>query len=1487
MTITTNTFNNVSLITPVGQLLYVFVAASDRDHHEFWDITGFAPIDYRHNYEHYYYPRINNFTSFPSQIKSGKNLVITLNGSDATKSFVNGVDVIAFTTIAQSDKNAKTVNIAEIDVKDFFATGKIDTIDSLKAEKIDAVDITESEKIYIDVVDISKTKKIDNIDYLKTEKIDAADIAKTEKIDAVNSLKTEKNNIADITKIEKTEKIDVTADITKTGGIDLADSSTTKKIDINNVDITDITKTEKIDVDVANSLETKKIDITDIAKTEKIDVVNIPTTEKITEIKLGLDGFIAKIDDNDDGIINDGKFKINKNVNPNSPLLEKRSQFVNLDNFFGSDYFYNAIGINKTTLLNSIQTLENNQKGTNKNVRMLGDAFVEYELISKQLASLRKDALYLSNSDSSALANNANSEIKLLLDNAKTEINRMGLDEDDIANIALNGLSQSQINNLQKDIILFTAQTINGELILSPTLYLTENNKKALTGYSSTTASFNINDAQLSSGGLFAANNITIDANGADIINNNNIIANGNVTITADNLTNRTNNIINAKIEAGSNGGIIDSDGNNLLGNLTITTINDIKNIGATIKANNVLNLEASGNIINSAVIFTNDNNLLKQNTNLVGENSDNADNPYQLGLGQTQNNSNSGYFVSVLGNEAEIAGGSVIISAGEDFVNLAANISATQNELVDGENSSGNVEIVAGDDINVEALALRNRSETSWGTRKKGGLTVLDNTINIGSNITAAGSIVLATTAEGVDAEGLKIVELNNQRISQIETIEEKLLHLQTKKLSLQNKLQPQNLNPQGRYSKKQHQVNIIESEISSLKNQIQEANKNFNEAASPLISGLGSNINITGSKISAQGDVNINAQNNINIVNAVDSSYHHSESHKKGSTRTTNSVQTDYVETAAKSELNGNNINLSAGSDILIQASNINIDNNLTIGRLALVDDGAGGYVKNDDGSFATVSSETVNNLTIQNATLNESHFAHSSRQYNGTAKIGAHITSTVIGTTDLVFNLLNNVIKPITKELDDHAQKDAQEFSNKRLPDSISQKVNNKIVNNIDADYFGDKKNEFKNNSLYNIKQKTFETTQQTNIAESNLNIGNNIDIKTGENVIIQASNINAGTADTTIDKSNNAIAGEVAIQADNLYIATASETELNSFEDKKTRTLSFNNFNSGSLSTNDINTEISAKNNNYNFDIANEITLSYNHNDYNKDINEINNDNPNNQTRLAYLQYIRNNNDADFGGTNLVNYTETANTNLEWHDNVRGLTDAGTAVIAVAAVAATIATAGATGFAVAGTAAAASATTLAVGATTVGVAVASSAATTAAVSATNTSMNAEGDMFKQTKDISKQTAKDTTSKESLENMATAGATAAITFGLTQGVSELTNSANAANTTNQTANAASSATQLPAINSNLTTLNLDGFPATSLASSGINNSTTLTSRFLTALQNSSIQTISSSAAQSAVKEDSLSEALKNSTQNLLINAAGEVIANNIGTS
>ena len=137
--------------------------------------------------------------------------------------------------------------------------------------------------------------------------------------------------------------------------------------------------------------------------------------------------------------------------------------------------------------------------------------------------------------------------------------------------------------------------------------------------------------------------------------------------------------------------------------------------------------------------------------------------------------------------------------------------------------------------------------------------------------------------------------------------------------------------------------------------------------------------------------------------------------------------------------------------------------------------------------------------------------------------------------------------------------------------------------------------------------------------------------------------------------------------------------------------------------------------------------------------------------------------------------------------QWADASRGLTEAGTAVVAVAAVVATVASAGSAGFAVAGTAAAANATITNVGFTTVGVAMVGAAVSTLSISAINTSMNADGSILKQGTDITKTAVKDTTSRESLKNIAIAGLTAAITFGVAQGIDALANSGNAANAAN----------------------------------------------------------------------------------------------------
>ncbi len=418
---------------------------------------------------------------------------------------------------------------------------------------------------------------------------------------------------------------------------------------------------------------------------------------------------------------------------------------------------------------------------------------------------------------------------------------------------------------------------------------------------------------------------------------------------------------------------------------------------------------------------------------------------------------------------------------------------------------------------------------------------------------------------------------------------------------------------------------------------------------------------------------------------------------------------------------------------------------------------------------------------------------------------------------------------------------------------MQDAIQQSFMDETFN----DKLKDIKNEAKDTSLYNIRQRTNISNQQTQISSTNINSGNNFNTTTSQDTTIIASNISAGTADTTPDKSHNTIAGQININAQNLTIAATQQSSLNTSEIKTTRTISFNNFNSGNLTTTTINSNLNAKNDNFNFDVANEINLSY-YGGVSEGSNKTSDDNNNTINTPNYITHIKNNNDQTNGGTNLVNYTQIENTSLEWHDTLRGLTDAGTAAAAIAATAAVIVTAGAASVGVAAaTAAGATATgTVATASAVATTAIASSAASTAAISAPNTSMNADGNILNQAKDIGRQTLKDTTSKESLENMAISGATAFITAGIAAGINELSRTADAANAAN----------------------------STQLSANQLTN-TTLTSRFTTALQQSAIQTISSTTAQSAITGESFNDTLRTQLTSLLINAAGQVVANEIG--
>ena len=413
-----------------------------------------------------------------------------------------------------------------------------------------------------------------------------------------------------------------------------------------------------------------------------------------------------------------GSFKINLNGSPNQPLVEARSQFTDVTKFFGSIYYFNQLGIDGSTVLADI---DRQTRQTGNPTKLLGDAFVESHLIISQLKTLTSDSLLLSKTTT-----DSNQQIKELLDNSIAELKRLGLN---VENVAMNGLTKDQINSLQKDIITFETTKVNGINVLAPKIYLAADTRNRLSGDGSSTNNGNLASAST----IFAKDNLTIDSSfnspGADLTNNGSIVSGGDLTLNLASLTNKTNSLSQAQIKSG--------------GNLSITAVNDIKNIGSNITSSNNINLiSRKGSILSTAIVQTNDLNLLNSKLD-----------SYQLA--RMDSARSGGNITSTLLSSASIKGKDVSISAANDVTNLAANVEAT------------NLKITAGDDINIGTLQLRNRTETRWGGKKKGGMSITDTTTNIGSDINSSGSITFTANGSGVDSETSGNLQGSNVQIT------------------------------------------------------------------------------------------------------------------------------------------------------------------------------------------------------------------------------------------------------------------------------------------------------------------------------------------------------------------------------------------------------------------------------------------------------------------------------------------------------------------------------------------------------------------------------------------------------------------------------------------------------------------------------------------------------------------------------------------------
>ena len=230
-----------------------------------------------------------------------------------------------------------------------------------------------------------------------------------------------------------------------------------------------------------------------------------------------------------------------KNVNPDSKyLLETRAKYINQKDFYGSDYFLKRIGYE--------------DKWTR--VRRLGDAYYENQLIERNIIEKL----------GTRFINGKEISIKELIDNG-TDIAKKN------ALTIGQGLTKEQIAKLDKDIVWYEYQNVDGIQVLAPKVYLSQNTLKNLNSDSRTK--------------IVGLDNTYIKTN--ELENTALISGRGNTFIEADEVNNRTLGNQLAEISGE---------------NTQIIATNNINNIGARISAKQNLNLIAiNGDILNKSTV--------------------------------------------------------------------------------------------------------------------------------------------------------------------------------------------------------------------------------------------------------------------------------------------------------------------------------------------------------------------------------------------------------------------------------------------------------------------------------------------------------------------------------------------------------------------------------------------------------------------------------------------------------------------------------------------------------------------------------------------------------------------------------------------------------------------------------------------------------------------------------------------------------------------
>ena len=370
-------------------------------------------------------------------------------------------------------------------------------------------------------------------------------------------------------------------------------------------------------------------------------------------------------------------------TDPDAPfLIETRSAFIDPNQFLGSDYFLRLIGYDPA-----------------HSTKRLGDAYVEYQAIENQIFELT--------GRNSLGSNDPAAQIQALYDNAAYEQRQLGL-------TVGTPLTPAQIAGLSKDIVWLETQTVNGQQVLVPRVYLS----------ASTLAVTSLASAQVKAGGV--------------------------AVIMADSLSN--------------SGAVITGGG------LGIQTTGDVVNTGGGLYSAGDIVVQAGGNFANRSGVVAGDNVAIVAGGN-VGNDTVSVRDTYGAGAGAgSQQSANMVRSLINVGGGTPLPGMSsadnygdrqqqigVISAQGGLLVQAAGDVTAQGGQFVSG----GDMTLVAGNDITLNPLTLNSASRITF----DGGYARSANTTNIGAVLVSGGDMTLAAgndlsaTAAQASAGGLLTV--------------------------------------------------------------------------------------------------------------------------------------------------------------------------------------------------------------------------------------------------------------------------------------------------------------------------------------------------------------------------------------------------------------------------------------------------------------------------------------------------------------------------------------------------------------------------------------------------------------------------------------------------------------------------------------------------------------------------------------------------------